>query len=251
MESSMTIRILGVATLAACVSMNAHATMVASDNGSNYSGGWTSGSNGGFGFGAWSFSSYGGGYKGAFIGDPANIGVTGMGSSAFALYANGSDTPTMRAYRYFSNSLGVGESFSFDWGVNWTSGFGGSKGIKLMSGNGTEINLYNNGNSDQILLNGQDVGFGYGTNAMTWTFTQTSATTIAVTANDRDGSGSFSTTINVTGVLSGFMLEAQGLGGGGQREPYYNNFTITGVPAPGAMALMGVAGLVAGRRRRA
>jgi MYXO-CTERM domain-containing protein len=93
----MTIRILGVATLAACVSMNAHATMVASDNGSNYSGGWTSGSNGGFGFGAWSFSTY----------------------------------------------------------------------------------------------------------------------------------------------------------GGGQREPYYNNFTITGVPAPGAMALMGVAGLVAGRRRRA
>jgi hypothetical protein len=38
--------------------------------------------------------------------------------------------------------------------------------------------------------------------------------------------------------------------GSGNREPYYNNFTINAVPAPGALALLGVAGLVGARRRR-
>ncbi len=91
---------------------------------------------------------------------------------------------------------------------------------------------------------------GYGTNAMTWTLTQTNATTVTISANDRDGSGSYSATLSVPGVLTGFMLEAQSLAADGNREPYYNNFTINSVPAPGAAALVGLAGLLGSRRRR-
>jgi hypothetical protein len=237
------------ATLSIALMTSAHAVIVASDNGSNYGGGWTHGSNGGTGFGAWQLSTYGGGYKGTFIGDPANIGVTGMGSSAFALYANGTDTPTIRAARYFNNALSVGDSFSFQWGINWSSGYGGNRGISLYT-SGASIFITTSGFSDQILVNGQDTGFGYGTAAMTWTFTQTTLQTITVTANDRDGSGSYSSAFTVNGTLYGFQLEAQSLSAGGNREPYFNNFTINAVPAPGAAALVGLAGLVTTRRRK-
>jgi hypothetical protein len=56
--------------------------------------------------------------------------------------------------------------------------------------------------------------------------------------------------INVSGALSGFSLYASDLGPGGNREPFFDNFAINTVPAPGALALLGVAGLVGAKRRR-
>jgi hypothetical protein len=260
------------ATFAAALSIalmtSAHAVIVASDNGSNYGSGWTSGSNGGTGFGAWSFIESGLGYKGAFIGNPGNIGVTGMGSSAFALYANPGNVvpaPQIIAARSFNTALGIGDSFSLQWGINWGNG-GGSKGLYLYSGTNPislnsrptmmpvnqgenpEIQVYNEGATTAAWTN---AGFGYGTNAMTWTFTQTTLTSVTVTANDRDGSGSFTATMSVTGPLSGFGLMAHAqYDNNGNREPYYNNFSINAVPAPGAAALIGLAGLITSRRRK-
>jgi MYXO-CTERM domain-containing protein len=228
---------------------SASAAIVASDNGSNYGGGWTNGSNGGTGFSAWSFTSGGGGSKGAYIGDPALKGISGMSSSSFGLYANGGGGASITASRSFAAALGVGDSFSFQWGINWDSDAGGNKGFNLFVGNTQVINV-NNANWEAIALNNTNVGFGYGTNAMTWTFTQTTATTVTVTANDRDGSGTYSAVINVTGALSGFSMYATNLGPGGNREPFFNNFTIDAVPTPGALALLGVAGIVGARRRR-
>jgi hypothetical protein len=237
------------ATLSIALMTSAHAVIVASDNGSNYGGGWADGSNGGTGFGAWEFSTGGGGYKGAYIGDPALKGVSGMSTSAFGLYSNGGDGATIGAWRNFGAALGIGDSFSMQWGFNWDSDFGGNKGFSLYAG-GSEVINVNNGGNALVTVNGSNTGFGYGTDAMTWTFTQTTATTVTVTANDRDGTGSYSAVINVSGALSGFQLYASNMGPGGNREPFYNNFSINAVPAPGAAALVGLAGLVGTRRRR-
>ena len=228
---------------------SASAAIVASDNGSNYGGGWTNGSNGGTGFSAWSFTSGGGGSKGAYIGDPALKGISGMSSSSFGLYANDGGGASITASRSFAAALGVGDSFSFQWGFNLDSDFFGNKGFNLFVGS-TEVINVNNGGNILVTVNGSNTGFGFGTNAMTWTFTQTTATSVTVTANDRDGTGSYSAVINVSGALSGFSLYASDLGPGGNREPFYNNFTINAVPTPGALALLGVAGLVGARRRR-
>jgi hypothetical protein len=238
------------ATMFAAVS-SASAAIVASDNASNYGGSWTTGSNGGTGFGAWDITTSGGGYKGAYIGDPGDKGISGMSSSSFGLYANGGYDASITASRSFGAALGVGDSFSFQWGINWDSGSGGNKGFNLFVGSTEVIKVDNGGNSD-ITLNGTNVGFGYGTNAMTWTFTQTTATSVTVTANDRDGSGTYSGVINVTGALSGFSMYATTLAGvqEGNREPFFNNFAIDAIPAPGALALLGVAGIVGARRRR-
>jgi hypothetical protein len=238
---------------------SASAAIVASDNGSNYGSGWTNGSNGGTGFGAWSFATQGGGYKGAFVGNPSNIGVTGMGSSALALYANGGGNAGIWALRSFNNALGVGDSFSLQWGINWDSGTTGQKSIILYTGSGFStyaLQVSNQGSASISVLAAtsgpvSDIGFGYGTDAMTWTFTQTTATSVTVTANDRDGSGSYSQTFAVNVALSGFGLFAGAFSdSNGNREPYYNNFSINAVPAPGAAALIGLAGLITSRRRK-
>ncbi|MFM1867875.1 MAG: hypothetical protein RL591_1283 [Planctomycetota bacterium] len=244
----MTMKTLCMAAVAMAFSTYSHAVIVASDNGSNYGSGWTNGSNGGTGFDAWSITTSGGGFKGNYLGNPSNIGVTGMGSTAFALYANGGGGATITASRSFGAALGIGDSFSMQWGMNWDSDFGGNKGFNLFAGSSEVINV-NNGGSALITVNGSDVGFGYGTNAMTWTFTQTTATTVTVTANDRDGTGTYSAVINVSGALSGLSIYASNMGSGGNREPFYNNFTIDAVPAPGAIALLGLAGLAKRRRR--
>jgi MYXO-CTERM domain-containing protein len=246
------VKTLGMVAVAATLASSVQASIVvASDNASNYGGSWTTGSNGGTGFGAWDITTGGDGSKGAYIGDPALKGISGMSSSSFGLYANGGGGASITASRSFGAALGVGDSFSFQWGINWDSDFFGNKGFNLFVGSTEVINVNNGGNSD-ITLNGTNVGFGYGTNAMTWTFTQTTATSVTVTANDRDGSGTYSGVINVTGALSGFSMYATTLAGvlEGNREPFFNNFAIDAVPAPGALALLGVAGIVGARRRR-
>jgi len=228
------------------------AALVASDNGSNYGGGWTNGSNGGTGFGAWQIAVSGNGFAGNFIGNPSSAGISGMNAQSFGLYANPQGSgASVTATRAFGAALGVGDSFSMQWGINWDgdSGTSGIKGFRLQAGSSDVISVQNAGNSD-ITVNGSNIGFGYGTQAMTWTFTQVSSTTVLVTANDRDGSGTYSANITVSGYLSGFSLFASQLAGGDNRQPYFNDFAIDAVPAPGAIALLGVAGLVGSRRRR-
>ena len=57
--------------------------------------------------------------------------------------------------------------------------------------------------------------------------------------------------LTVSGYLNGFSLFASQLGGGtDNRQPYFNNFAIDAVPGPGALALLGLAGIVGARRRR-
>ena len=209
----------------------------AEDQASNYGGdgepGWTNASNAGSGFDAWSFTvSPGSGFAGALLGDPSAAGVTGMSSESFGLFANpGGSGAYVFTDRSLSSVMQAGDTFSFQWGINFDSdnGLDGNKGFVLYTGapgSGEVIRVNNGGNSD-IQFNGVNTGFSYGTAVMNWTFTMTDATTVAVSANDRDGTGSFSTNITISGGLSSLRLYATNMGSGTERQPYYNNFLLT------------------------
>jgi hypothetical protein len=231
--------------------------LLASDNGSNYGGGWSSGDNFGTGFLAWSISSDPGtaGFAGNFIGDPAGSGITGMSATSFGLFANPSGSGAfVNADREFASAMSVGDTFSFQWGMNWDSGATGNKGFNIYTGSpGTgEIVNVNNGGSETITFNGVDTGFAFGTEAMTWSFTLNDATTVAVSATGRDGVGAFSTNVTVASAPLSFRFYASDMQNGGEAQPYFNNLEV--VPEPSTYALLTLGALALGgyaARRRA
>ncbi len=245
-------------TMIALASATAQA-QIASDNAGNYAfgGGWVNGSNGGTGFGAWAITANAGtGSAGNFIGDPTVAGITGMGNEAFGLFANAQGSgATVSADRTFSAALGVGETFSFIWGINWDGDNTtlGNKGFNLYVGGiaGTQVVNVNNGGNSNIDMNGSDTGMGFGLAAMTWSFTRTSTTDLLVSANDRDGDGTFSTTLSLaSSAVDGFRFYASELGAGDQRQPYFNDFSVVPEPTTMGLAVAGLAGLLIARRRR-
>jgi fibronectin-binding autotransporter adhesin len=197
----------------------------ATDNTGNsaYSDGWQNGDNGGSGFNAWSLTTSGGGAAGFFNANPADKGISGMSNPSWGMYGN--TGAAANADRSLSTAMGVGDAFSFQWGINFDTG-AGNKGFSLFVG-GTEVVNVNNGNSSAITFNGSNVGFNYGTAAMTWSFSYINPTTLSVSANDRDGSGTFSTNITVSGGVSAFRYYISGNNNGGNAEPLYNNLLST------------------------
>jgi hypothetical protein len=248
-------------TLALASAGSLSAATIFTDNASNYGGVWNTGSNGGSGFGAWTLSSSGGtgGFAGSFIGDPTSAGITGMDTTSFGLYANPlASGAFVNAERGFANPLGVGDSFSFQWGINFDSN-GGNKGFSIYSGgtSGAELINLNNAGSSAITINGTDVGFGYGNATMTWTITRTSATNLQVDATNRDVSltaaPNYSGNITISGTAApdSFKFYASGMDSGDNRQPYFNNLTLTVVPEPSSLSLLALSGLALLRRRRA
>jgi hypothetical protein len=250
-------------TLALATASSLNAATIFTDNASNYTGGWTTGSNGGTGFGAWTHTASGDNiisFAGTFTGDPADGGISGMSTTSFGLYANplGSGAFAI-AERGFANPLGVGDSFSFQWGINFDSGSDsvnvGNKGFSLYSGGtgGVELINLNNAGSSDITINGNNVGFGYGTAAMTWTITRTSATNLQVDATNRTGGAAYSGNITISGTAApdSFKFYASGMQGGNEAQPYFNNLTLTVVPEPSSLSLLALSGLALLRRRRA
>jgi hypothetical protein len=243
------------------VSAGAFAQTNAFDFGANYGGGgepgWTNGANAGFGFGAWTINNNNNGttiFAGNFIGNPADAGISGMSAESFGLYANPAGSGAfINASRPLNTALQVGETFSFQWGINFDGGNGtsGNKGFNLLVGGTQVINVNNGGNSD-IQFNSVNTGMGYGTQAMTWSFTYANASTLSVTGTARDGGASFATNVTVAGGISSFELYAADMAGDTQRQPYFNDFAV--VPEPSTYALLALSGIAFGgyviRRRR-
>lgn len=209
-------------------------TTNAYDNASNYpSNTWTNGANGGTGFQPWVLTSGNGtgGFGGNFVGNPSAAGITGMSSNSFAQYANPSGSGAYaNAERVFSSALAVGQTLSFQWGINFDSGNGilASKGVVFSAG-GNEISSLNlnNAGSSAITIGGAGVGFGYGTNVMTWAFTRTGDKLYKVVANDRDGNGVYSNNIAVSnGTMDKIKFYAYNMQAGDQAQPYFNELTI-------------------------
>ena len=198
------------------------------DQASNYGGAgepaFSGGNSAGSGFGNWSFNSFNGG---GFIGNPSAASITGMNSESFGLWANSGTGNYVNVDRSLSTAMGVGDVFSFQWGINWDSA-SGSKGFNLYTGGtgGTQVINVNNGGNQDITINSANTTFGYGTAVMTWTFNYVNATTLRVTANDRDGTGTYSNNFTVSGGIDAFRWYASSLGTD-NRQPYFNSLLST------------------------
>jgi hypothetical protein len=226
------------------------------DTAANYGSGWSSGLNGGTGFGNWTLTSNNGtGAAGSFIGDPSSAGISGMPSSSFGLYANpilvGNSTSGafVDAIRPLASALSVNQSLSFQWSINFDSGsaasnnvtYTGNKGFVLSSAAGEEIVVSNGGSGNITVLSKTsnattDTGFTYGTNAMLWTFTQTTNSSVTLTATPRASGGTtYTTSLSTNGSINSIKFYASGMEAGeftNQRQPYFNNFLITGGSTP-------------------
>ena len=197
------------------------------DSGSNYSyGNLTTGLTGGSGFGAWTITP-GGTVSGAFVGDPSAAGIKGMSSKSFGLYAKGGSGSIVQAYRPLSTVLAVGDSISFQWGINWDSGTGGGeKGFNIRAADNTFLLNVKNTSDAKIYVADSDSGIGYGDQVMTWTITRTAAGTLSVRATGRDGS-TFSRDVTVNSAAPGKIeFYAQNLPDGDQRQPYIDDLKI-------------------------
>lgn len=216
---------------------------VAQDSAANYgspaTNTWTNGANGGSGFGPWSvvLSNGTGFFAGQFLGDPNAAGIGSFGTNAFGLFANPQGSAAfVRVERELAQPLQVGDTFSFQWAINWDSGAGGNKGFDVYTGSpgaGQIINV-NNGASDVITFNGANTGFGFGTNPMTWSMFYSNPTTLVITANDRDGSGTFTTNLTVSAAPKSVRFYASVMQSANNAQPYFNNLLVTrpGAPIP-------------------
>lgn len=198
----------------------------ASDNAGNYSGSWTDGSDGGSGFGGWGFTT--GTNTGSFIGNPSSDGIStnGMGSTAFGMFSTANNGQYANRSRGFDVGMGIGDTFSFDWGINWDTGTG-AKGFDLKSG-GTTIFNVNNGTTAAITTTGSGTAdSSFGTNNMRVTLTRTS-TGYTFTMTRRSDGTTFSTNFSSTASIDNFnfYIGSQQTDAG-QRNMYFDNLAIT------------------------
>jgi hypothetical protein len=243
-------------TLLAC----AASAQIASDNAGNYPGEvWTTGSNGGSGFGAWIFSSTNGtGSGGVFIGDPSAAGISGMSATSFGFYANplGSGA-NAGVSRPLSSALQAGQTFSFQWGLNWDSDSPTSnRGFNLRAGETELLNL-NMSNSSVVTIQGSPMFNAYGTQAFTVNFEQVTESSIRVYGVGRNGTETYDNTFTgLTGAADNFAFYFNATSvpvspeDQANRQMYVNNLSVVPEPTTYALIALGAAFVLWRVRRR-
>ncbi len=249
----------------------AFAAGTASDTSANYTGGWGAATtpNLGSGFGAWSVTSNDGGggspYAGTYLdlvsyGNPNTV-LTG--GSAWGTYANGAANAFFNISRAFNTGGGSASLLNQTFSVAFNSSGIGGTGQSIGLGVGTAFNLaYAGGGPDNMTLSVA----GGAASAISVAYAQLAAgVNIALT---------------VTGPLNstteGYSLVISPFAGGSpiystsgtfdssayntasfsladnntSNNQYFNNPSITSVPEPSALALLGLTSLALVRRRK-
>lgn len=227
--------VLITATNADVISNNYAVDVVAAptnmiDVAANYDNSWFDGDKSGKGFGAWTLNvTPAAGFAGVFIGNPADAGISGMDAQSFGFYANpvGSGA-NAEISRSLDNALTVGQTFSFQWGLNFDSNDAASnRGLNLNAGATQLVNI-NMGASSTLTINGSPMLTNYGVNAFTVECTLLSATELRVQVQvGRDGSEVYDDTIVVAGAPDNFTFYFNGTTTEAERQMYLNNFAIT------------------------
>jgi hypothetical protein len=259
--------LLSTLVAAALVSISNSHALVANDNASNYGGSWANGSTGGSGFLAWSISNNdgGGNFAGSFIGSstPGSGDINTSGVS-FGLYANPA-AAFINADRGFSSAMSIGDTFSFNLGVNFDNG---NKGVNLFSGGvgGSQIFNFNVGGGAQVnagagltLNAGAGLGYNYGgasSLGLSLTYTDASTLTYSVSRTSPLGNQGVLFSGTVTGAFAApnaFRFYVSGTDDGAAENNLYAN-SLSVVPEPSTYALLTLSALAIGgyaARRRA
>lgn len=202
---------------------------------------WVDGSNGGAGFGTWAFNHTAdpegdpASFAGVFIGDPAAAEITGMDEESFGFFANPAGSgANAEVSRSFADPLGVGFTFSFQWGLNWDSNDENSnRGFNLIGDTNQLLNI-NMSNSAEISITpfggAPEVMFeNYGNQAFTLNFEHVSAGQLRVFGTGRDGSESFDETYTVPDLPDAFTFYFNATDSeSDERQMYVNMLQITG-----------------------
>lgn len=206
---------------------------------------WVDGSNLGYGFNPWDFDFISaGGFAGAFIGNPANAGISGLGTNAyaFALYANSNNPPnagvSATVTRPFTGAMEIGDVFTIDFGLNWDSNFSNSfRGFELLSDLDPVLEVYGSNSDDILVNNNNDVDTvmfnNYGTNAMRLYFKLLNSTTMQVSGIGRNGSEVFNQNISVASSPNKISFYYQETDNSTNRQMYFDRLNLMRVvPTP-------------------
>jgi chitodextrinase len=200
---------------------------IATDAAADYGTLWTNDASAGYGLGGWSLT--GAGDHAFLFGDPAAVGIGGLGGKVFQLRGRGTNGSNYAsAERSLNQPLSAGQTLAFHWGINWDCDTtNGNKGFVILSGTNEIVNV-DNGSTEKITFNGADTGFGYGTNAMRWIFKMLSANSLEASSMDRDGEGTFKTNIVVSGAPTAVRFYAANMEPDPRREPYFDELRVEG-----------------------
>lgn len=206
----------------------------ATDSAANpaYSDGWASGDNGGSGFGAWTITTTNAA-AGVFIGNPANngMGTANIGTTAFALFSSANNSGYVNASRNIAAPLGVGDTLSFYWAMNFDSGPAGAKGFDLKTSTGANVfNVNNGGSSTNVVSAGglSSSNGGYGTIPMLVTVAGTTNGYSFSMTSRTNSSVVFTTNLVTTSTIARINLyEGNQSDNNGARNTFYNAFKIT------------------------
>lgn len=253
-----------LAIVATALTASVQGANLAYDDASNYSGVWTNGSNGGYGFGNWVLGTTGS--AGMFVGDSTlNAGGSSGGINtsgvAWGMWANSGGLS--EAIRPFTGGpLTLGQSVVVDFDNGWID-TGSTVGLALQtSGGSNRIELYFiGGNSTYTINNGSpiDAGVGFTGDGLRLTFTLTGPNAMILTVGSLNGSnGGTNSVFTGLSLNGGTGLDIERIrffnasaGPGSNYDAFYNRLEIIPEPSTVFLVGLGLAGAWYLRRRKA